>query len=123
MVNKEQCEGQIDLLDYMNNNFEIFDCCIGYGRNNATKRENLPGLFDEKGDREAREKIRLLRVAGFVIINDARGSGYYRPKKEDYPYVLAHRNKERKRAQEILDALEAEEIWLEENSQWQTEIT
>ena len=107
-----ECDGQMDMLNYMSENFQPIEICIGIGSRNATKRNELPALLNEKDDRMARRRLNQYRKLGYVIVNDGRGKGYYRPLPEDYQKVLAHYKKEKSKADDILEALEAEKKWL-----------
>lgn len=50
---------------------------LGYGRINAVRSADLAKLLGYKSIRELQKQVEVERAAGYVILCDSQGAGYY----------------------------------------------
>ena len=92
---------------------EIFAELIPKGKKNAIKRDDLTQKCVETGligvdvvDKDRAMRILLAKARrDYSITNDGKGSGYYRPSKEDYQNLRKNNNRENKKAISTLGGL------------------
>ena len=75
---------------------------LRFGKENAITRENLAKKMG-MGDRDMRELVERARRAGYIIVNDCKGNGYYRTNNADD--IEKAYWQERRRALSILSRL------------------
>lgn len=91
-------------------NIDIEDY-IPFGIDNAIRREELvklTGLSDNK----IRMHIASATRKGVLIINLGDGSGYFRPNKDELPFVRRYYNSERNRTIAIHKKMKALSAWI-----------
>lgn len=85
---------------------DIFMSFLGFGKENAVKREDLTSKCVEAGliGRNAKDKDRAMRnilkraKADYSITNDGDGVGYYRPTQKEEKQFEQNHNRECKKA-------------------------
>lgn len=87
---------------------EIFMSFLGYGKENAIKRDDLTqkciaaGLIKASGNKENEDRAmrKLLERAkvDYSITNDGDGAGYYRPTREEQKQLSRNNKREDKKA-------------------------
>lgn len=88
---------------------EVFAGLIMHGKENAIKREELVLKCEENGliDPDATDKDRAMRKIlqkarrEYVILNDGRGEGYYRPTSKELASLSRSNQRENNRAVEV----------------------